>query len=209
MLPENRDAAYLWDILQAARDILGFISGLTFEQFAEDKRTRFAVERQLLAIGEAEGKSWSAWSTTPSPASCVRGQSACLNDLPIRVSSRRSLSEAFVAVAYAADEEDIRKGIALLQRSALSARRAVANFAPALDLCNIARGRLDGLIDNGSTPEDHAAGPGRAAVRGLPERGFPGPLPVDLGDHLRRESADGLLPVRHRLQPAELEARVA
>jgi fructose-1,6-bisphosphatase/inositol monophosphatase family enzyme len=31
------------------------------------------------------------------------------------------------------------------------------NFAPALDLCNIARGRLDGIIDNGSTPEDHGA----------------------------------------------------
>ena len=33
----------------------------------------------------------------------------------------------------------------------------VINFAPALDLCNIARGRIDGLMDNGSTPEDHAA----------------------------------------------------
>jgi fructose-1,6-bisphosphatase/inositol monophosphatase family enzyme len=36
-------------------------------------------------------------------------------------------------------------------RAALAARRAVANFAPALDLCNIARGRIEGLFDNGST----------------------------------------------------------
>ena len=27
-----------------------------------------------------------------------------------------------------------------------------------MDLCNIARGRLDGLIDNGSVEVDHAAG---------------------------------------------------
>ncbi len=88
----------------------------------------------------------------------LRRQGAFLNDSPIRVSSKRSLSASFIAVAYAADEQDIRNGIAILQRTALSARRAVVNFAPALDLCNIARGRLDGLIDNGSTAEDHAAG---------------------------------------------------
>jgi len=53
MQPETKDAAYLWDMLQAARDILDFTSGVSFEQFSEDKKTRFAVERQLLAIGEA------------------------------------------------------------------------------------------------------------------------------------------------------------
>jgi uncharacterized protein with HEPN domain len=53
MQPETKDAAYLWDILQAARDILDFTTGMSFEQFAKDKKTRFAVERQLLAIGEA------------------------------------------------------------------------------------------------------------------------------------------------------------
>jgi len=53
MQPETKDAAYLWDMLQAARDILDFTAGLTFKQFSKDKKTRFAVERQLLAIGEA------------------------------------------------------------------------------------------------------------------------------------------------------------
>lgn len=53
MRPETRDAAYLWDMLQAARDILDFIADVSFEQFSKDKKTRFAVERQLLAIGEA------------------------------------------------------------------------------------------------------------------------------------------------------------
>lgn len=53
MQPETKDAAYLWDMLQAASDILDFTTGVSFEQFSKDKKTRFAVERQLLAIGEA------------------------------------------------------------------------------------------------------------------------------------------------------------
>ena len=53
MQPETRDAAYLWDMLQAARDISDFVAGVSFEQFSRDNKTRFAVERQLLAIGEA------------------------------------------------------------------------------------------------------------------------------------------------------------
>jgi uncharacterized protein with HEPN domain len=56
MQPEARDAAYLWDIIQAARDISDFVSDLTYEQFAADKKTRYAVERQLLAIGEAANR---------------------------------------------------------------------------------------------------------------------------------------------------------
>lgn len=53
MRPEERDLAYLWDMLQASRDIVEFTRGLSFLQFSSDKRTRLAVERQLLVIGEA------------------------------------------------------------------------------------------------------------------------------------------------------------
>jgi len=45
MQPEYRDRAYLWNILQAARDVMEFMQGLSFNQFTEDKKTRFAVER--------------------------------------------------------------------------------------------------------------------------------------------------------------------
>lgn len=86
-----------------------------------------------------------------------KGQGAFFNDEPISVSGRRELSESLLALAYAAEEVEIRQGISLLETLVLKCRRVVINFAPALDLCNIARGRLDGLIDNGSTPEDHAA----------------------------------------------------
>jgi len=53
MRPEDRDLAYLWDMLEAARHIVEFTGGFSSARFAEDKKTRFAVERELLVIGEA------------------------------------------------------------------------------------------------------------------------------------------------------------
>jgi len=47
------DKAYLWDIVDACEDILQFTKCISFEQFESDKIRRFAVERQLLVIGEA------------------------------------------------------------------------------------------------------------------------------------------------------------
>jgi uncharacterized protein with HEPN domain len=48
MRPEDRDRAFLWDMLEAAKDILNFAEGISAETFAADKKVRFAVERQLL-----------------------------------------------------------------------------------------------------------------------------------------------------------------
>lgn len=53
MLPEDRDAALILDIIYAARDIEGFVTGINLVDFESDKMLRFAVERQLLVIGEA------------------------------------------------------------------------------------------------------------------------------------------------------------
>lgn len=53
MQPEDRDAAFLWDILEAAKDIHDFVRKMNFKDFSSDKKTRYAVERQLLVIGEA------------------------------------------------------------------------------------------------------------------------------------------------------------
>ena len=53
MLPSDKDKAYLWDISEACKDILEFIKGITFHQFSSNKMIRYAVERQLLVIGEA------------------------------------------------------------------------------------------------------------------------------------------------------------
>jgi uncharacterized protein with HEPN domain len=44
---------YLEDILDAIGKIAEFTAGMTFEQFAEDAKTSFAVVRALEIIGEA------------------------------------------------------------------------------------------------------------------------------------------------------------
>ena len=53
MRPEDRDLAYLWDIREAAREISGFVKGIQFTGFIGNRMVRYAVERQLLVIGEA------------------------------------------------------------------------------------------------------------------------------------------------------------
>ena len=53
MQPEDRDLAYLWDMQEAARDILSFVESIEFVHFSSNKMIRYAVERQLLVIGEA------------------------------------------------------------------------------------------------------------------------------------------------------------
>lgn len=53
MRPEERDAAYLWDMLDAARLIEGFTTGVRFEQYMDDRKLQLAVERALEIIGEA------------------------------------------------------------------------------------------------------------------------------------------------------------
>lgn len=53
MRPETRDLAYLWDMRQAAREIGEFLRGVTYTKFEKEKMLRYAVERQLMIIGEA------------------------------------------------------------------------------------------------------------------------------------------------------------
>jgi uncharacterized protein with HEPN domain len=53
MQPEGRDAAYLWDMREAAQEVLDFIRGVDYARFSSDKILRYAVERQIHVIGEA------------------------------------------------------------------------------------------------------------------------------------------------------------
>jgi uncharacterized protein with HEPN domain len=53
MPPEERDLAYLWDMRDAARDVMDFIRGVTYVRFCNDKLVRYAVERRIEVIGEA------------------------------------------------------------------------------------------------------------------------------------------------------------
>ena len=50
---ERGDAACLWDMLESAQSALDMVAELTIEQYAADRRTRRAVEREIEIIGEA------------------------------------------------------------------------------------------------------------------------------------------------------------
>ncbi len=47
-----RDAKFLWDMLEAAREVQQFIAGRTFDEYVTDAMLRRAVERSIGIIGE-------------------------------------------------------------------------------------------------------------------------------------------------------------
>ena len=53
MQPESKDAAYLWDMLDAARAIQKFVVSRSFADYGADRMLRGAVERHIEIIGEA------------------------------------------------------------------------------------------------------------------------------------------------------------
>jgi len=53
MPPNEHDLAYLWDMLDAARQIQDFIRGVSFSKYSDNKLIQSAVERQLEILGEA------------------------------------------------------------------------------------------------------------------------------------------------------------
>lgn len=50
---EKDDNVYLWDMLEAARGVVEFTRGRTFDDFLADRLLRRAVEREIEIIGEA------------------------------------------------------------------------------------------------------------------------------------------------------------
>lgn len=53
MLPDDRDAGYLWDMIDAARAVADFPSPVTLGEYTRDRKLRMAVERGVEIIGEA------------------------------------------------------------------------------------------------------------------------------------------------------------
>jgi len=53
MRPEDKDMAYIWDMREAAKEIVEFVGNTRFEDFAANKILCRATERQLEIIGEA------------------------------------------------------------------------------------------------------------------------------------------------------------
>lgn len=98
----------------------------------------------------------------------TRGNGAFLDGHPLRTAATASVAEAVVAT-------DLGNGPAVTAALLRTCRAVVVNRAPALDLCTIARGRLDAIADVGTTPEDHAAGSLVLTEAGGRVRDFHGP----------------------------------
>jgi uncharacterized protein with HEPN domain len=50
---EDRDPAYLWDMLEAAQTLRELISGFSVVDYLADRKTQLAVERTIEILGEA------------------------------------------------------------------------------------------------------------------------------------------------------------
>jgi len=87
-----------------------------------------------------------------------KGCGAFLNNMKIHVNKNHNLSDALISSAFSGGDADIKHGLGTIEKLALHSRKVVINFSPALDLCNVARGRMDAVVSKGTTPEDHAAG---------------------------------------------------
>ena len=53
MRPEDRDAGYVWDMLDAARTIRDFTVNVALDEYLRDRKLQLAVERAVEIIGEA------------------------------------------------------------------------------------------------------------------------------------------------------------
>jgi len=56
MQPDPRDAAHLWDMLQATEEILAFTREVTLEGYLQNRMLQLAVERALQIVGEAANR---------------------------------------------------------------------------------------------------------------------------------------------------------
>ena len=53
-MPLNeRDAAYLWDMLDSAETVREFMKDVSYHQYSRDRKLQLAVERAVEIIGEA------------------------------------------------------------------------------------------------------------------------------------------------------------
>ncbi len=88
-----------------------------------------------------------------------RGQGAFLNNRRLRVSKRVKLTEAVLGTGFAfRDQKNLDAYLALYGRMNTLCTSMRRSGAAALDLANVAAGRLDGFFEQGIYPWDMAAG---------------------------------------------------
>lgn len=104
----------------------------------------------------------------------VRGAGACLNGIPIRVSTRAALNESIIATGFYYDRGEMMERTLAAIRSLFGRNiRGIRRFgAAAIDQCWVACGRFEGFFEYQLAAWDYAAGSlivaeagGRAADR--------------------------------------------
>ena len=88
----------------------------------------------------------------------IRGQAARLNGRIVRVSKRRKLAEAIVAIGFAKTRENLEATLPSFIKLAHSVRKIRIMGSAALDLAYVATGRFDAYIEQGIRLWDVAAG---------------------------------------------------
>jgi myo-inositol-1(or 4)-monophosphatase len=89
---------------------------------------------------------------------CEAGRPATLDGLPIRVSTRRLLSDAIVSVGVSKTVESVNASLPLFQRMLREAKKCRMMGSASLDIAYVACGRLDAYVENQISLWDIAAG---------------------------------------------------
>lgn len=87
---------------------------------------------------------------------CADASIATLNNRTIQCSSVSSISDAKIGVGFSADKPQIDRYFADWGEMLGSCKKGIGLISPALNICNVARGRMDVFLDNGSSMEGHS-----------------------------------------------------
>jgi fructose-1,6-bisphosphatase/inositol monophosphatase family enzyme len=118
----------------------------------------FAISLALVRAGEViEGHVYNPLSDEYFFAS-VDTDYAYMNDKQIGTAQTAQLSEALVAFGYSAKMEVIEAYYSVWKKVFTECRKGIGWVAPALSICNVARGRIDAFIDTGCSTQGQAAG---------------------------------------------------
>ena len=74
MRPQERDPGYVWDMLDAARSVRDFMSGIAQDEYLKDRKLQLAVERALESTAEGARRPM---------ATVIRDAHSCRTEVPL------------------------------------------------------------------------------------------------------------------------------
>lgn len=157
-------------ILGEERDSVTGTSGLTWVVDPIDGTVNYlyGIRQYAVSIAVVEGEpapaTWRALAgvvVNPTMDECFSaeaGNGAMLNGTPIRVAPQVELSQALIGTGFGYKAERRVEQAKVLVELVAHIRDIRRQGSAALDLCDVAMGRLNGYFERGLQPWDHAAG---------------------------------------------------